>query len=93
VGSRAGLDTEARGKILLPLPGIEPRSPSRPYVHVGLDNLEHNKGLSTLSTMRETRQFRRQIVNAYRISMLTIVKLFLLAERRVKQSQPPGLQV
>jgi hypothetical protein len=30
VGSRAGLDTEARGKILLPLPGIEPRSPGRP---------------------------------------------------------------
>jgi hypothetical protein len=30
VGPRAGLDTEARGKILLPLPGIEPRSPSRP---------------------------------------------------------------
>jgi hypothetical protein len=30
VGPRAGLDTEVRGKILLPLPGIEPRSPSRP---------------------------------------------------------------
>jgi hypothetical protein len=28
VGLRAGLDTEARGKILSPLPGIE--SPSRP---------------------------------------------------------------
>jgi hypothetical protein len=27
---RAGLDTEARGKILSPLPGIEPRSPGRP---------------------------------------------------------------
>jgi hypothetical protein len=27
---RAGLDTEARGKIPSPLPGIEPRSPSRP---------------------------------------------------------------
>jgi hypothetical protein len=26
VGPRAGLDTEARGKILSPLPGIEPRS-------------------------------------------------------------------
>jgi hypothetical protein len=26
VGPRAGLDTEFRGKILLPLPGIEPRS-------------------------------------------------------------------
>jgi hypothetical protein len=30
VGPRAGLDTEARGKILLSLPGIEPQLPSRP---------------------------------------------------------------
>jgi hypothetical protein len=30
VGLRAGLDTEARGKILLPLSGIEPQSPGRP---------------------------------------------------------------
>jgi hypothetical protein len=30
VGPRAGLDTEVRGKILSPLPGIEPRSPFRP---------------------------------------------------------------
>jgi hypothetical protein len=30
VGPRAGLDTEVRGKILLPLTGIEPRSPGRP---------------------------------------------------------------
>jgi hypothetical protein len=29
-GHRAGLDTEARGKILSPLPVIEPRSPGRP---------------------------------------------------------------
>jgi hypothetical protein len=29
VGPRASLDTEARGKILLPVPGIEPRSPGR----------------------------------------------------------------
>jgi hypothetical protein len=29
VDPRAGLDTEARGKILLPLPGFEPRSPGR----------------------------------------------------------------
>jgi hypothetical protein len=27
VGLRAGVDTEARGKIISPLPGIEPRSP------------------------------------------------------------------
>jgi hypothetical protein len=30
VGPRAGLDIEVKGKILLPLPGIEPRSPSYP---------------------------------------------------------------
>jgi hypothetical protein len=30
VGFRAGLDTEVRGIILLPLPGIEPRSPGSP---------------------------------------------------------------
>jgi hypothetical protein len=30
VGPSAGQDTEARGKILSPLPGIEPRSPGRP---------------------------------------------------------------
>jgi hypothetical protein len=30
VGPRAGLDTEAPGKISLPLPGIEPRSSTRP---------------------------------------------------------------
>jgi hypothetical protein len=31
VGLRAGLDREARGKILLTLPGIEPRLPGRPF--------------------------------------------------------------
>jgi hypothetical protein len=30
VGPRAGLNTEVRGTILLPLPGIEPRLPGRP---------------------------------------------------------------
>jgi hypothetical protein len=30
VGPRAGQDTEATGKILSPLPGIEPRLPGRP---------------------------------------------------------------
>jgi hypothetical protein len=30
VDPRAGLDTQARGKILSPLPGIKPRSPGRP---------------------------------------------------------------
>jgi hypothetical protein len=30
VSTRAGLDTVDRGKILLPPPGIEPRSPRRP---------------------------------------------------------------
>jgi hypothetical protein len=30
VGTRAGLDTENRGKILSPLPGIEPLTPGGP---------------------------------------------------------------
>jgi hypothetical protein len=30
VGPRAGMDTEAAGKILLPLPGIEPQWHGRP---------------------------------------------------------------
>jgi hypothetical protein len=30
VGPRAGLDTQLRGRILLPLPGIEPQSSGRP---------------------------------------------------------------
>jgi hypothetical protein len=30
VGPRVGLDTEARGKVLLPLPGIAPRLPGCP---------------------------------------------------------------
>jgi hypothetical protein len=30
VGPRAGMNTEATGKILSPLPGIKPKSPSRP---------------------------------------------------------------
>jgi hypothetical protein len=30
VGPRAGMDTEGRGKILSPLPGIQPQSPGRP---------------------------------------------------------------
>jgi hypothetical protein len=30
MGPRAGLETECRGKILLPVPGIEPRSPGSP---------------------------------------------------------------
>jgi hypothetical protein len=29
MGLKAGLDTVARGKILFPVPGIEPRSPGR----------------------------------------------------------------
>jgi hypothetical protein len=31
VGFRAGLDTETTGKIILPLPGIEPRATPAPY--------------------------------------------------------------
>jgi hypothetical protein len=46
VGPRAGLDTEARGKILLPLPGIEPQSP---YLHCSEnDNIPSNLDLNMI---------------------------------------------
>jgi hypothetical protein len=41
VSSRVGLDTEARGKILLPLSGIEPLSPSRPVSSQTLYSLSY----------------------------------------------------
>jgi hypothetical protein len=41
VGLRAGLDTEARGKILSPLLGIEPRSPGRPACNKTLNRLSY----------------------------------------------------
>jgi hypothetical protein len=45
VGPRGGLDTEAKGKILLPLPGIEHRSPGRPVRFHGAR--EENKPRTT----------------------------------------------
>jgi hypothetical protein len=45
VDPRAGLDTEVRGKILLPLPGIEPQSPGRP-VHADTTDLRYPAHLS-----------------------------------------------
>jgi hypothetical protein len=36
VGPRAGMDTEVRGKILSPLPDIEPRSPDRTAMRSGV---------------------------------------------------------
>jgi hypothetical protein len=54
VGPRAGLDTEARGKILSPLPGIEHRS-SRRQVHsqtqYWLSYPEHNAKYNVRQTM------------------------------------------
>jgi hypothetical protein len=41
VGPRPGLDTEASGKILLPLQGIEPRSPGRPVCSQTLYRLSY----------------------------------------------------
>jgi hypothetical protein len=42
VGPRAGLDTEATGKILSPLSGIELRSPSRPVCSQTLYRLSYH---------------------------------------------------
>jgi hypothetical protein len=62
VGPRAGLDKEDRGKILSPLPGIEPRSPDRPassrtlycLSYVLQSKHEKCKGLLEFKTQRNT---------------------------------------
>jgi hypothetical protein len=52
VGPRAGLDTEARGKILSPLPGIEPRSPDRPARSQTLYCLSYTDHLTAVTVMQ-----------------------------------------
>jgi hypothetical protein len=49
MGPRAGLDTEATGKILPPLPEIEPGSPGRPARSQTLYCLSYPAHLETLS--------------------------------------------
>jgi hypothetical protein len=51
---RAGLDTEVRGKILSPLPGIEPRSPGRPARSQTLHWLSYPVHHRVRSTRRNT---------------------------------------
>jgi hypothetical protein len=51
VGPRAGLDTEARGKNPLPLPGIEPRSPGRPARSQTLYCLSYPGSLANLNAV------------------------------------------
>jgi hypothetical protein len=53
VGPRAGLDTEVRGKIFSPLPGIESRSPGEQFMQhckmtlfVGVETLEQHSHFS-----------------------------------------------
>jgi hypothetical protein len=48
VGPRAGLDTEARGKILSPLPGIEPRSSGGPARSQTLYRLSYQAHVSSV---------------------------------------------
>jgi hypothetical protein len=48
VGIRAGLDTEGRGKIFLPLLGIEPRSHGRPFRSQTLYSLSYPGSLNLL---------------------------------------------
>jgi hypothetical protein len=57
VGPRAGLDTEATGKIRLPLPGIEPGSPGRP-AHI-LTDLPSSAFMQTYTKLS-------QLLTAYR---------------------------
>jgi hypothetical protein len=55
VGPRAGVDTEVRGKILLFLPGIEPRSPGRPVRSQTLYCLSYPASTRRLDSLKSQR--------------------------------------
>jgi hypothetical protein len=63
VDPRAGLDTDARGKIISPLPGIEPRSPGRPARSQILNTIYKDSAevnhITVEHKMAYTRQLRR----------------------------------
>jgi hypothetical protein len=52
VGPTAGLDTEDKGKIISPLPGIEPGSPGRPVRSQALYRLSYPTDSTTLTSVR-----------------------------------------
>jgi hypothetical protein len=59
VGRRAGLDTEARGKILSPLPRIEPRSSGRPACTQTLYLLSYPAHFGAFYSVKNLPTFRR----------------------------------
>jgi hypothetical protein len=62
-GHRAGLDTDVRGKIILPLPGIKPRSPSRPVRSQTLYWLSYLASyVMTVPGTNNTLEFRRYLL-------------------------------
>jgi hypothetical protein len=73
VGPRAGLGTESRGKILLPLPGIEPRSP-------GFDRWTYTIYRTAVTWIHHTVPSRNSLVskplngNYMKLSLSSVVK-------------------
>jgi hypothetical protein len=69
MGPRAGLDTEATGKILSSLPGIEPRSlgsPTRSQTLYRLSYLAHNyKSVVTIILLYTPLQFNIQVTVSF----------------------------
>jgi hypothetical protein len=69
VGPRAGLDTEARGKILAPLPRIEPRSPGRPDPSQTLDPELHGTHEKNIVTNKLICLFEKENRNSRTTSL------------------------
>jgi hypothetical protein len=65
VGRTAGLDTEARGEILLPLPEIEPRSSGRPARSQTLYCLSYPANVIVVSMERLQLLFQVQMYLVY----------------------------
>jgi hypothetical protein len=84
VGPRAGLDTEARGKILSPLPEIEPRSPGRPARSQTLHWLSYPAHLSqyhrryVVWLLKERRKINYQPRHSSQINIIAVYLWFCL---------------
>jgi hypothetical protein len=84
VGSRAGLDTEATGKIISPLPGIEPRSPGRPAC-----SQTHTDWANRLTKIRYTMSNTEQVKfhrdrYCYRLKYHSYIILYFVVRSRVE---------
>jgi hypothetical protein len=79
VGPRAGLDTEARGKILSPLPGIEPRSSGRPCC----SRVTRLAALHKLSTVSRVTWFSSPVCNLRLLGFYVVFSVIMGARRSV----------